>query len=83
MVLKASVRVADFRKKEKMQQCVVVAEALCAPGIRHSAEFSKMLSVAFETLLATAGDADADVRMAADESLNLITRVRHGLSLII
>ncbi|XP_059488388.1 huntingtin isoform X2 [Neocloeon triangulifer] len=62
------------RKKEKMQHCVVVAEALCAPGLRNTAEFTKMLSIAFETLLTTAGDEDADVRMAADESLDVITR---------
>ncbi|XP_065352177.1 huntingtin isoform X1 [Cloeon dipterum] len=62
------------RKKEKMQHCVVVSEAICAPGLRNTAEFIKMLSIAFETLLTTAGDDDTDVRMAADESLNIITR---------
>ncbi|XP_076466851.1 LOW QUALITY PROTEIN: huntingtin-like [Babylonia areolata] len=57
-------------KKEKILHCNAVADCICAPNMRTIADFPKFLGIAVEAFLTLCDDAEADVRMVADECLN-------------
>ncbi|XP_022909585.2 huntingtin [Onthophagus taurus] len=63
------------RKKEKVQHCHFITEAITNSAIKIAPNFSQLLSFTFETLLELCNDAEADIRTIADESLNKIIRV--------
>lgn len=65
-----------FRKKEKVQHCNVITDAICSSTIRIAPNFNQLLSFTIEVLLQLCDDQDADIRMIADECLNRIIRVR-------
>ncbi|XP_029645621.1 huntingtin isoform X2 [Octopus sinensis] len=57
-------------KKDKMINCNVMADCICAPNMRSIADFPKFLGIAMETFLMLCDDPEADIRMVADECLN-------------
>lgn len=57
-------------KKDKMLNCNVVADCICAPNMRSIVDFPKFLGIAMETFLMLCDDLEADIRMVADECLN-------------
>ncbi|KAK3589444.1 hypothetical protein CHS0354_020780 [Potamilus streckersoni] len=57
-------------KKEKMSNCNLVADCICAPNMRSISDFPKFLGIAMETFLHMCDDPESDVRMVADECLN-------------
>lgn len=65
-----------LRKKEKIQHCYVVTEAVSNPTIRISKDFQQILGNIIETFLKLTDDSESDVRMTAEECLNRIIRVR-------
>ncbi|XP_043203807.1 huntingtin-like [Amphibalanus amphitrite] len=71
-------REAALSSREKKQCCCHLAEGVVSAAQRPSPDqLQRHLPAVVETLLQLADDADADVRTAADESLNRIVR---GLS---
>lgn len=63
------------RKKEKIQHCYVVTEAVSNPTIRVSTDFHRILGTTIETFLKLTDDPESDVRMTVEECLNRIIRV--------
>ncbi|XP_061171379.1 huntingtin-like isoform X1 [Saccostrea echinata] len=61
---------APVSKKDKMINCNLVADSICAPNMRAIVDFPKFLGIAMETFLTLCDDAESDVRMVADECLN-------------
>ncbi|KAK2585924.1 hypothetical protein KPH14_010508 [Odynerus spinipes] len=61
-------------RKEKISHCTVIVEGLCSPTVKLIAKQPHILGYSMETLLALCDDAEADVRMVADECLNKIIR---------
>ena len=61
-------------KKDKISHCVSVTEAICSQGSKNSSESAKYLAMAMEMFFTLLDDADADIRMVADENLNKMTR---------
>nr|XP_022340193.1 huntingtin-like isoform X2 [Crassostrea virginica] len=61
---------APVSKKDKMVNCNLVADCICAPNMRAIVDFPKFLGIAMETFLTLCDDAESDVRMVADECLN-------------
>ncbi|KAK3095770.1 hypothetical protein FSP39_018831 [Pinctada imbricata] len=57
-------------KKDKMANCNIVADSICAHNMRAIGDFPKFLGIAMETFLMLCDDAESDVRMVADECLN-------------
>ncbi|KAL8615828.1 hypothetical protein ACOMHN_048536 [Nucella lapillus] len=57
-------------KKDKILHCNAVADCICAPNMRTIADFPKFLGIAVEAFLTMCDDAEADIRMVADECLN-------------
>lgn len=64
-----------FRKKEKIQHCYIITEAISNPTIRISTDFHFLLSSTVEGFLKLCDDQDSDVRMTSEECLNRIIRV--------
>ncbi|XP_033756060.1 huntingtin-like [Pecten maximus] len=62
-------------KKDKMVNCNVVADCICAPNMRAIIDFPKFLGIAMETFLNLCDDAESDVRMVADECINRSIKV--------
>ncbi|KAL5022595.1 hypothetical protein ScPMuIL_001750 [Solemya velum] len=62
-------------KKEKITNCNVVADCICAPNMRSITDFPKFLGIAMETYLTLCDDIESDVRMVADECLNRSIKV--------
>lgn len=62
------------RKKEKISNCVALADGICSSTIKVAPKFSHVLSVSIELLLTLCDDSESDVRMVAEESLNRIIR---------
>ncbi|XP_043476526.1 huntingtin [Leptopilina heterotoma] len=67
---------SDFgaRKKEKISNCITIADGVCISTIKVVPKFTHVLSLAIETLLSYCDDNDSDVRTVADECLNKIIR---------
>lgn len=63
------------RKKEKIQHCYIITEAVSNPTIRISTDFQRILGNTLETFLKLTDDPESDVRMTAEECLNRIIRV--------
>jgi hypothetical protein len=61
---------------EKIRHCRFVATQLVTPGIKSSPDFVKYLSYAVAALLRSHGDEDLSVWTVAEESLNLVIKVR-------
>ncbi|KAL3864910.1 hypothetical protein ACJMK2_006556 [Sinanodonta woodiana] len=57
-------------KKEKISNCNLVADCICAPNMRSISDFPKFLGIAMETFLHMCDDPESDIRMVADECLN-------------
>ncbi|XP_071090376.1 huntingtin-like isoform X1 [Haliotis cracherodii] len=57
-------------KKDKMVNCNIVADCICAPNMRSIADFPKFLGIAMEAFLTLCDDQESDIRMVADECLN-------------
>jgi hypothetical protein len=64
-----------YRRKEKISNCLAIADAMCNSGVKGAPNFSHLLSIAIEILLQLCDDPHSDVRMIADESLNRVIRV--------
>ncbi|XP_018571399.1 huntingtin [Anoplophora glabripennis] len=62
------------KKKEKIQHCYVITEAISNPTIRISTDFHILLSNSIEAFLRLCDDQDSDVRMTSEECLNRIIR---------
>ncbi|KAJ8959892.1 hypothetical protein NQ318_011628 [Aromia moschata] len=62
------------KKKEKIQCCYVITEAISNPTIRISTNFHILLGNSIEALLKLCDDQDSDVRMTSEECLNRIIR---------
>ena len=69
-------REAALSSREKKQCCLHLADGIAWAAQRSTPDLQRHLPAAVETLLQLADDGDADVRTAADESLNRIVRVR-------
>ena len=61
-----------LNSKDKAATCAIIADALVGAK---TTDIQKLLSVGIETLLLLTADADPDVRMNANESLNRVIRV--------
>ncbi|ESO95031.1 hypothetical protein LOTGIDRAFT_160793 [Lottia gigantea] len=57
-------------KKDKMVNCNVVADCICAVNMRSVPDFPKFLGIAVEAFLTLCDDPESDIRMVADECLN-------------
>nr|XP_023020492.1 huntingtin [Leptinotarsa decemlineata] len=66
------------KKKEKVQFCYNVTEAISNPTIRISPNFQTLLGISVETFLLLCDDQDADIRMTSEECLNRIIRAADG-----
>lgn len=64
-----------YRKKEKIQHCYVITEAVSNPTIRITTDFHRILGNIIEIFLKLTDDPESDVRMTAEECLNRIIRV--------
>lgn len=65
-----------YRKKEKIQHCNFITEAMSNSTVKIAQNFSTLLTSTIEMFLKLIDDPDADVRMVADESLNRIIKVK-------
>lgn len=63
------------KKKEKIQHCNLVTEAMSNSTIKIAPNFPNLLGFTIETFLKLVDDPDSDVRMIADECLNRIIKV--------
>ncbi len=68
--------------------CVLGSVKLCFNSAsvlvsRNVTDFPKFLGIAMETFLVMCDDKESDVRMAADECLNRIIKVRHARELAV
>lgn len=54
---------------------MIITEGLCSPNTKLISKYPQIFGCSIKTLLALCDDAEADVRMIADESLNKIIRV--------
>ncbi|XP_047352945.1 huntingtin isoform X1 [Vespa velutina] len=61
-------------RKEKISHCIVITEGLCSPNTKLISKYPQIFGCSIKTLLALCDDAEVDVRMIADESLNKIIR---------
>lgn len=68
---------SNSRKKEKLQHCSVITEAMANSTIRIAPNFGYLLSFSIEVLLQLCDDPESDVRMVVDECLNRLIRVRY------
>ncbi|XP_056004424.1 huntingtin-like isoform X2 [Ostrea edulis] len=66
---------APVSKKDKMVNCNLVADCICAPNMRAIVDFPKFLGIAMEAFLSLCDDAESDVRMVADECLNRTIKI--------
>ncbi|XP_054721499.1 huntingtin-like [Uloborus diversus] len=69
--------ILHFRKKEtaasakeKIACCTTIADAICYPNLRPTADFPKLLGRAMDTFMLCCDDENSDVRLMADECLN-------------
>nr|CAH7759250.1 unnamed protein product [Callosobruchus chinensis] len=62
------------KKKEKIQHCYIITDAISNPTIKISSNFQNLLGSTIQTLLGLCDDLDADVRMTSEECLNRIIR---------
>ncbi len=65
------------RTREKLSQLSALSDGLCSPSSRDRtppANFARCLTAAVEVFFALLDDADADVRIQADECVNRVTR---------
>uniref|UniRef100_A0A061QFU3 Putative huntingtin n=1 Tax=Cupiennius salei TaxID=6928 RepID=A0A061QFU3_CUPSA len=56
--------------KDKILHCSTVADAICSPTLRTTADFPKVLGLAMDTFMWCCDDENSDVRLMADECLN-------------
>ncbi|XP_060084449.1 huntingtin-like [Ylistrum balloti] len=68
-------REQSVSKKDKIMNCNIVADCICAPNMRAIIDFPKFLGIAMETFLNLCDDAESDVRMVADECINRSIKV--------
>ncbi|XP_006875391.1 PREDICTED: huntingtin [Chrysochloris asiatica] len=61
-------------KKDRVNHCLTICENIVAQSLRNSPDFQKLLSIALELFLLCSDDAEADVRMVADECLNRVIK---------
>ncbi|KAI4485420.1 hypothetical protein M0804_006925 [Polistes exclamans] len=61
-------------RKEKIMHCTVIAEGLCSTNTKLISKYPQIFGCSIKALLALCDDAEADVRMIADECLNKIIR---------
>ncbi|XP_060568114.1 huntingtin-like isoform X3 [Ruditapes philippinarum] len=59
-----------LNKKDKIQNCNLIADCICASNMRSVSDFPKFLGIAIETFLNLCDDPESDIRMVADECLN-------------
>lgn len=59
-------------KNERQDCCKIMAECILLPTVKSNQDYLTTLGVTLETLLLCCKDAEADVRIAAEESLNRI-----------
>ncbi|XP_052100645.1 huntingtin-like [Mytilus californianus] len=62
-------------KKDKILNCNIVADCICATNMRAITDFPKFLGIAMETFLGLCDDAESDVRMVGDECINRSIKV--------
>ncbi|KAJ8914559.1 hypothetical protein NQ315_010023 [Exocentrus adspersus] len=62
------------KKKEKIQHCYIITEAISNSTIRISTDFHVLLGSSVEIFLKLCDDQDSDVRMTSKECLNRIIR---------
>nr|XP_006822985.1 PREDICTED: huntingtin [Saccoglossus kowalevskii] len=57
-------------KKDRVTYLTIIADAMCTPNFKSTADFPKFLGISMETFLIACDDPEPDVRMNADECLN-------------
>lgn len=62
-------------KKDKILNCNIVADCICATNMRAITDFPKFLGIAMEAFLSLCDDLESDVRMVADECINRSIKV--------
>ncbi|XP_041368406.1 huntingtin-like isoform X2 [Gigantopelta aegis] len=62
-------------KKDKMVNCNIIADSICAPNMRSIPDFPKFLGIAMEAFLTLCDDSETDVRLVADECLNRTIKI--------
>uniref|UniRef100_A0A6P7FFL9 Huntingtin-like n=1 Tax=Diabrotica virgifera virgifera TaxID=50390 RepID=A0A6P7FFL9_DIAVI len=65
----------NSKKKEKIQYCYNITDAISNSTIRVSTNFHSLLGTSIEVFLLLCDDEDADIRMTSEECLNRIIRV--------
>ncbi|CAH1990108.1 unnamed protein product [Acanthoscelides obtectus] len=63
-----------IKKKEKIQHCYTITDAISNPTIKISPSFQNLLGSTIQTFLNLCDDPDADIRMTSEECLNRIIR---------
>ncbi|CAG9862370.1 unnamed protein product [Phyllotreta striolata] len=66
------------KKKEKLQYCYTITEAIANPAIKVSSNFHVLLGSTVEVFLLLCDDDDPDIRMTSEECLNRIIRSSNG-----
>ncbi|CAH1155948.1 unnamed protein product [Phaedon cochleariae] len=66
------------KKKEKIQYCYFITEAISNPTIRIPNNYHTLLGSCIEIFLLLCDDQDADIRMTSEECLNRIIRAADG-----
>ncbi|CAG9829715.1 unnamed protein product [Diabrotica balteata] len=68
----------NSKKKEKIQYCYNITDAISNSTIRVSTNFHILLGTSIEVFLLLCDDEDADIRMTSEECLNRIIRAANG-----
>uniref|UniRef100_A0A6P7F8J4 Huntingtin-like n=1 Tax=Diabrotica virgifera virgifera TaxID=50390 RepID=A0A6P7F8J4_DIAVI len=68
----------NSKKKEKIQYCYNITDAISNSTIRVSTNFHSLLGTSIEVFLLLCDDEDADIRMTSEECLNRIIRAANG-----
>lgn len=71
---------APVGRTEKLQSCSQFCECLLSPTLQNNSDFPKYLSLSIEALMDLCDDADHDVRIAADEAINKLIKVRKAIT---
>ena len=64
-----------MEKKEKISHQNIIADALCSNALKKDDDLSSLIEIAIENFFMFCDDADADVRIVADECLNRVIKV--------
>ncbi|XP_017781525.1 PREDICTED: huntingtin [Nicrophorus vespilloides] len=81
LLLNSNQALDPVKKKEKIQHCNIIVEAMMNPTIKIAKNFNTFLSFAMDVLLQLCDDPESDVRMTADECLNKIIRAMGNSSI--